>query len=242
MHIRPMQKLSERLSARMEKTDQGAQFSRKDQYELLLRYYTEESERYEALNKRAAAYLSIVGAVSAFAAFKTEIATYSLRSPVVTALAIAALLALLACVLAVAFSMRITAYRSPVSPKQLVLAVDAENYTSNDTYSVMLAGLVNSTEWNRGQNDQRAFALQLSLWFAAVAVVLAIAINVTILYQPQKETPMSTSNQSSGTSSPAPATSQPSKTPMSDLLNNTQTVPLKKSDDAPSKPLLRPKG
>lgn len=213
--------------------------SRKDQYDLLLRYYTEEGERYEALNKRAAAYLSIVGAVSAFAAFKTDVSFFSSRSLLITALAVAALCALLFCVLAVALSVRISEYKSPVRPKELVLAAEKDQYTAEDTYSVILAGLVDSIEWNRRQNDRRAISLQVSLWFAAAAVVLAIAINVVVLFQPPKEMPMSSSNQNTGSSAPAPV--PPSQTPMSELLNRPQTAPLKKSDDTATTPLSQPK-
>ena len=208
--------------------------SRQEQYDLLLPYYAEESERYEALNKRAAAYLSIVGAVSILAAFKPELfSKHVLTHPTLITLALLALIALLMCVLSVGYSLRIAEYRTPISPMRLVLDADAMSYTSDDLYSIMLTGLIQSIESNREQNDLRAKALQTSLWSAAIAVLFAIALNATLLVVASKETSMSNSSESQKptTSVPAPAPSSPATTSMADLLSRPVTVPLKKSED-----------
>ena len=237
-----MGKFSERLKTRSPPPAGEMPLSRKEQYEILFRYYTEESDRYEALNKRAAAYLSIIGAVSVFTAFKSDVISKSvLTHPVPITLAVFALVALLACVLAVAYSMRVTEYRTPVRPKELVLTAEKEGYTSDDIHSVLLAGLIESIEWNRAQNNARATALQVSLWFAAIAVFLAVVINVTLLFLTTKEISMSKYD-SQKSNVPTPAPSSPSKTSLADLLNNNRPVPVKKywNDDSPQKPPSAP--
>jgi hypothetical protein len=227
-------KPSQRIAARQQLPQ-----SRRDQYDLLVPYYKEEAERYEALNKRAAAYLSILGAVSAFAVFKADAVSqhiFSHKLPLF--LAALTLLAVLACVLTVAYAVRIAEYKTPIGPKEFVLRVDQNRYTSEDSYSIMLAGLVDSIETNRSQNDRCADALQISLWFGAGAIVLFIALNASLLFIIHKDNTM-TSSKGPGTSTSsqqAPASapsSSPSKTPMADLLNTSNTVPAKKSDDSP---------
>ena len=151
--VKPSQKL-----AAMRESPQ----SRREQYDLLMPYYREEADRYEALNKRAAAYLSILGAVSAFAVFKADtVSKHIFTQELPLVLASLTLLAVLACVLAVAYAIRIAEYKTPIGPKEFVLSADKNRYTSEDSYSIMLAGLVDSIETNRSQNDRCANALQV---------------------------------------------------------------------------------
>ena len=126
-------------------------------------------------------------------------------------------------------------------PKELVLTAEKEGYTSDDIHSVLLAGLIESIEWNRAQNNARATALQVSLWFAAIAVFLAVVINVTLLFLTTKEISMSKYD-SQKSNVPTPAPSSPSKTSLADLLNNNRPVPVKKywNDDSPQKPPSAP--
>jgi hypothetical protein len=237
--IKPSQRLA---AARQPRTHPQ---SRREQYELLLPYYEEESERYEALNKRAAAYLSILGVVSAFAVFKAEgVSIHIFANQALLVLAGLTLFAVLGCVLTVSYATRITDYKTPIGPRELVLKVDGEKYTSEDTYSLLLAGLVDSIETNRTQNDKCANALQISLWFGAAAIVLFIALNTSLLFVVHKESQMTSKNtQGTNAPSPAPAPSSPGNTPMADLLNTTTPVPVQKNDQSssPSSPAKKVK-
>ena len=169
--------------------------SRKDQYELLRPYYEEEAERYEALNKRAAAYLSILGAVSAFAVFKAEAVSKLIFSNIALLwLAAFTLIAVLSFVLFVSYAIRITDYKTPIDPREFVLQADALKYTEDDSYSVLLAGLVQSIETNRKQNDRCAVALQKALWCAAAAILAFISLNSGLLYYAHQESQMASNS------------------------------------------------
>jgi len=230
MRVQPSLKLSQRHAGA------GPQL-RREQYELLLPYYEEESGRYEALSKRAAAYLSILGAVSAFSLFKVDtVGKLIFTNVFLIALSVLTLLAVLGCVLMVSYAVRITEFKTPISPRKLVLDADKHRYTTEDTYSVMLAGLVDSIETNRLQNDKCASALQKSLWLGAGAIVLFIALNAALVFVAHQENTM-TNAKTPGSNPPAssPASSSPAKTPMADLLGTTNSVPVRKSEAPPPK-------
>jgi hypothetical protein len=155
---------------------------RKEQYEALARFYTEEAERYEALNKRALAYLSIIGALSIFAVFKLDaISAKVLASPVTLTLGFLAGTCTLAAIVVIAWSMRVLDYLTIADPREIVLQVDADNYSTEDTYSVLLVGLVEAVAQNRELNDRRASTLSVALWFAVAAALLFGATNAMIL-------------------------------------------------------------
>ena len=167
---------------RLAKAAQPAPMSRKDRYAALLPFYTEEGERYEALNKRAAAYLTVLGGLAVVAVFKLDsvAATKILSSPATLWLGLAAGVASIVAVVFVALSLRIENYQTLVDPQELILTSDRENYTEEDVYTVLLGGLAEATSINRKINDHRAGKLQWALWLAVTSAILVIATNLSI--------------------------------------------------------------
>lgn len=159
----------------------ATRISRKEQYEALNRLYVEEAERYEALNKRGLAYLTVVGALSLATIFKLDsIAAKVLASQLAISFGFLAGYFALAAVVLVAWSMRVLDYFALADPRSLVREIDAEQYSIEDTYSVLLVGLVEATEQNRTKNDGRAQVLEIALIFAVAAAILVGASSVVI--------------------------------------------------------------
>ena len=170
---------------RLAKAAQPAPMSRKDRYAALLPFYTEERERYEALNKRAAAYLTVLGGLAVVAVFKLDsVAAKILSSPATLWLGLAAGVASIGAVVFVALSLRIENYQTLVDPQELILTSDRENYTEEDVYTVLLGGLAEATSINRKINDHRAGKLQLALWLAVTSAILVIATKLSIFLLP----------------------------------------------------------
>ena len=154
---------------------------RKDQYDALFRFYTEENDRYEALNKRGSAYLGVVGGLSVFTLFKLDaIAAKILSSTPTLILGLLTGGAILACILIVTFSLRIRDYSTLVDPRALVTEIGSQGYGSEDMYTLLLAGLVVAIEKNRKMNDERAEQLVAAVWFAVAAIVLSVLTNAAI--------------------------------------------------------------
>jgi hypothetical protein len=155
--------------------------SRKEQYEALFRFYAEENDRYEALNKRGSAYLAVVGALSVFAVFKLEAISQKVLSSTPTLmLGLLTGGAVLACIVFVTLSLRIRDYSTIVNARDLVKDVDNESYGVEDMYTILLAGLVIAIEKNRQANDERADQLVIAVWFAVAAIFLSVLTNVVI--------------------------------------------------------------
>ena len=76
--------------------------------------------------------------------------------------------------------MRVLDYFALADPRSLVREIDAEQYSIEDTYSVLLVGLVEATEQNRTKNDGRAQVLEIALIFAVAAAILVGASSVVI--------------------------------------------------------------
>ena len=155
--------------------------TRKELHDELYRNYTEEGQRYEALNNRGSAYLTVVGALSVFAAFKLDaIANQIMSSHVTLLLGLLAGVAVLATMVLIALSLRIRNYLSPGDPLALVEEIEANHYTAEDTYTVLLASLVEATDENRKINNDRAQLLSWALLLALVAVFGTLAFNVSV--------------------------------------------------------------
>lgn len=160
---------------------QSSPISRKEQYESLFRYYAEENDRYEALNKRGSAYLGVVGGLSVFAMFKLDaISAKVLANPPTLILGLLSGAAIIACILFVTLSLRIRQYSTVVDARSLVVASSKEAYESEDFYSILLGGLVVAIENNRAANDARADQLSTAVWLAVTAIFLSFLTNVAI--------------------------------------------------------------
>jgi hypothetical protein len=213
----------------------ASKHSRKAQYELLLPFYKEEAERYEALSKRASMYLTVLGAISLLGVVKLESTRIIFQNPVVATVALATLNCIFLALWNVVESVRLREYKTPIKPRDFVLQAEAESFTEDDSYSLLLSGLVQSIDANREKNNQAAAKLETTLRFGTLAIVFSLLLNVLVMYFSYQEVNMSQSK--SGTSgqqsTPATDSKPPSKTPMSELLKPQVTETVKKGEVPP---------
>ncbi|MES2936822.1 MAG: hypothetical protein V4864_04010 [Pseudomonadota bacterium] len=156
----------------------------KTAYEILSLFYDEENERYEALNKRAAAYIALIGAFSVFTVLKLDaLAPAIMTSPVALVTGFGAGLLSLLALAAVAWSQRVQPYRTPTdSPLGFIENLIKYRESEEDIYARLAMGLAKATETNRSINANRAKWLARALWTALAAALLVAATNAVIYH------------------------------------------------------------
>ena len=179
-HLNPIERVRSR-ELLLAQQSRPSQIHRKDQYESLFRFYAEENERYEALNKRGSAYLGVVGGLSVFAMYKLDaISAKILAHPPTLILGLFTGAAIIACILFITLSLRIREYSTVIDVRSLVVNASNENYESEDFYTLLLGGLVVAIENNRNANNARADQLTTAVWLAVTAIILSLITNIAI--------------------------------------------------------------